>query len=82
MIFPLIEFLSLILLTGIAHGILRPMALNYLNSQVSAYPTYFDTAMITFITSCLNYLGLFILIGGMIGLWVWVHRTTSEGYIR
>ena len=81
MIYPIIEFLILILITGLLWGILKPYALNTLNSQIAKYPIAFDSQQVGFATAIMNYLLLFVILGGLIGLWVWVHRTKSSGVV-
>ena len=81
MIYPIIEFLILILISGLLWGILKPYTLGLLNSQVTLYPTAFNQQQIAFATAIVNYLLLFVILGGIIGLWVWVHRTKSQGIV-
>ena len=80
MIYPLIEFLLLILVTGILWGILKPYTLDILNSQIALYPLAFGSQQTAFVITIVNYLLFFVILGGIIGLWVWVHRTKSRGY--
>ena len=81
LIYPLIEFLFLILVTGVLYGIVKPYALGILNSQIALYPTAFDAQQTAFAITIMNYLLFFVVIGGIIGLWVWVNRTKSRGTI-
>ena len=80
MIYPLIEFLFLVILSGVLYGILKPYTLDILSSQIALYPTAFGSAQTAFAITIVNYLLFFVILGGIIGLWVWVHRTKSRGY--
>ena len=81
LIYPLIEFLGLILITGSLYGIIKPYALGILNSQIALYPTAFDPQQTAFAMAIMNYMLFFVILGGIIGLWVWIHRTKSRGYV-
>ena len=81
MIYPLIEFVLLVLVTGALYGIVNPIVLGILNSQVALYPSAFNSQQVAFAKAVLNYLLFFIIIGGIIGLWVWVNRTKSRGTV-
>ena len=80
MIYPLIEFLFLVILSGVLYGILKPYTLDILNSQIALFPMAFDSQLTAFAITIVNYLLFFVILGGIIGLWVWVHRTKSRGY--
>lgn len=81
LIYPLIEFLFLILVTGLLYGIVKPFALEILNSQIALFPTAFDASQTAFAMAIMNYLLFFVVLGGIIGLWVWVNRTKSRGTV-
>ena len=81
LIYPMIEFLFLILVTGVLYGIVKPYVSSILNSQIALYPAAFDSQQTTFAMAIMNYMLFFVILGGIIGLWVWIHRTKSRGYV-
>ena len=79
MIVAIMEFLLYILAGGIFWGILRPKIIEHIESQVALYPTYFNAQVISTLKSIINWFLFISLIGSMIGLWIYTHRTKPEG---
>ena len=79
MIYHILEYIFLVVVSGLLYGVLKPYVIEILNSQIELYPTAFDTQQVAFAVLTVNSLLFFIIIGGIIGLWVWVHRTRSRG---
>ncbi len=80
MIFAIVEFIALLAVGGFLYYSLSGIALAYLESQVALYPAAFTVASITFTKAIINWLLLFMILGGVFGLIVWVQRTRPEGY--
>ena len=80
MIWPVLDFVVLIVFGAIGWYYVNGFTMDLIDYFTALSPTSYDPLVVAFLRGIMSVFFLFMIIGGLYGLWVWAQRSYAGGY--